>query len=304
MDRKNFLRTAMFGAAVATVGTSPLSLFGAGKTPEKAANNKTELKLSFQEGIAPGANLEERLDFMEKNGIKGLEVGGGGLDKRVNELSNLLRGRDIKISAICAGFEGFIISKDKPVQQKCMDTMREILAAAGSLGSVGVIIVPAFNHQANSMPHSPDTRNFLVEQLNILGDFAATNKTSVILEPLNRKEAHYLRQVGDAAMLCKDINNKGVTCMGDFWHMTFEEASDYAAFTAAGKHLSHVHIASRARRSIPGEDIEVDNYIDGFRALKEMGYSNYVSFECGCKGDRNIVVPESIKLLRDQWKQA
>ena len=67
--------------------------------------------------------------------------------------------------------------------------------------------------------------------------------------------------------------------MGDFWHM-MEETSDYAAFMSAGaEYLQHVHVASRGRRSMPGEDGEKDNYIDGMRALKEIGYQHYVSFE-------------------------
>ena len=32
-----------------------------------------ELKLSFQEGIAPGESLNEKLDFMEKLGVVGFE---------------------------------------------------------------------------------------------------------------------------------------------------------------------------------------------------------------------------------------
>ncbi len=92
--------------------------------------------------------------------------------------------------------------------------------------------------------------------------------------------------------------------MGDFWHMTFEEASDKGAFISAGKYLKHVHIASRKRRSMPSEDGEADNYIEGFSALKALNYGNYVSYECGCKGDRNIIVPASVNLLREQWKKA
>ena len=113
-----------------------------------------------------------------------------------------------------------------------------------------------------------------------------------------------MRQVADAASVCRDINNPGVTCLGDFWHMTFEETSDMAAFISAGKYLSHVHMASRKRRSMPGEDGEADNYIDGFKGLKLIGYDKYVSFECGCQGDREIVVPEALALLRKQWKMA
>ena len=92
--------------------------------------------------------------------------------------------------------------------------------------------------------------------------------------------------------------------MGDFWHMK-EETSDYGAFMSAGKeYLQHVHIASRAHRNTPGEDGEADNYVQGFRALKEMGYDKYVSFECGCAGDRKTVLTAAVELLRKQWEEA
>ena len=121
---------------------------------------------------------------------------------------------------------------------------------------------------------------------------------------MNRKECFYLRQVADAASLCRDINNPGVRCMGDFWHMTWEETSDMGAFISGGEYLQHVHVASRKRRSMPGEDGDADNYINGFKGLKMIGYNNYVSFECGCQGNRNVVVPAAVKLLREQWEQA
>jgi len=86
--------------------------------------------------------------------------------------------------------------------------------------------------------------------------------------------------------------------------MTWEETSDYAAFITAGEYLQHVHIASRKRRSMPGEDGEADNYVDGFKGLKKIGYDKYVSFECGCKGDREVVVPAALELMRKQWEEA
>ena len=93
-------------------------------------------------------------------------------------------------------------------------------------------------------------------------------------------------------------------CMGDFWHMK-EETSDYGALMSAGKqYLRHVHIASRGRRVTPGEDGDKDNYIEGFRAMKELEYPYYLSFECGCAGDRKEANAAAVELLRQQWEQA
>lgn len=299
MDRRDFLKSNILGAAGLTLAASPIAAFTS--CAPKVAD--VELKLSFQERIAPGENLNEKFDYMENLGIVGFEPNGRNLTERMNEIQQALRGRNIKVSAICAGFKGFILAEDPAVKAEFDSSMREIIAAAGELGSTGVIMVPAFNAQKPVKPHTLETREYLCEQMHELGEFALKHNTTVILEPLNRKEAHYLRQVADAAAICRDADSAGVMCMGDFWHMQ-EETSDYAAFIAAGQYLQHVHVASRGNRKMPGEDGELDNYIDGMRALKEMKYDKYVSFECGTNGDRNVTVPAAVELLRSQWKLA
>lgn len=310
-DRRRFLQTSMTGmAAVAAAG----GLTACGSTGnkqaesccggDKACTKDVELKISFQEGTAPGKSFAEKFDYMEKHGVVGFEPHGKRLLSHFDEIQKGLQGRNIKISAICAGFDGFILSTDPAIRKQCMDSMKEIIAAAGKLGSTGVIIVPAFNRQVPVLPHTMETREFLCEQFNEMGTFAAQNGTTVIFEPLNRKECFYMRQVADAASVCRDINNPGVRCMGDFWHMTWEETSDMGAFISGGEYLQHVHIASRKRRKMPSEDGAADNYVNGFKGLKMLGYDKYVSFECGCVGDREVVVPAALKLIREQWDQA
>ena len=280
MDRKTFLRTTVAGAAALVA--APGALVSCASPKEKKSS--VPLRLSFQEGVTPGETLAEKLDFMEKLGIVGFEPGGKGLAGRVQEIREALQGRDIQVSA---------------------DTsMREIVRAAGELGSTGVIMVPVFNWQNPALPHTLETRDYLCQQMHDLGEFALSCGTTVILEPLNRKEAFYLRLVGDAAAICRDADSAGVKCMGDFWHMQ-EETSDYAAFMAAGPYLQHVHIASRGNRVMPGEDGDKDCYTDGFRALKELAYPHYVSFECGCRSDdRAATLTAAVSLLRKQWDEA
>lgn len=302
MDRRSFLGSAAAGIAGAAVLSTPAGLLTSCATGT-SRKSSPELKLSFQEGTAPGESLNEKFDYMEKLGIVGFEPHGKQLLKRAEEFRQALSGRNIKVSAICAGFDGFILAEDPAVKASFDSSMRELIAAAGEIGSTGVIMVPAFNGQKPCMPHTMETRAYLCEQLHELGEYALKHNTTVILEPLNRREAFYLRLVSDAAAICRDADSEGVRCMGDFWHMQ-EETSDYAAFISAGKYLQHVHVASRGQRRMPGEDGQLDNYIDGMRALKELDYQNYISFECGTDADREIVVPAAVELLRSQWEQA
>jgi len=304
MNRKEFFKTSLAGAAyLAAAGTGLTAVSGCTAAAERKKRKGCELKISFQEGIAPGENLAQKLDFMEKLGVVGFEPGGRNLAARVDEIKSALQGRDIKVSAICAGFQGFILAEDPEIKALFDSTMKEIIVAAGKLGSVGVVMVPAFKRQVPCKPHDLATRDYLCEELHKLGQFALDNGTTVILEPLNRKEAFYMRLVADAAAIARDADSEGVKCMGDFWHMQ-EETSDYGALISAGKYLQHIHIASRGNRKMPGEDGELDNYVEGFRALKDLGYDKYVGFECGTNGDRATTVTAAVNLLREQWKLA
>ena len=304
MNRKEFLKTSLLGAAALAAGPALAGSIGQTIPTSRKASKNPELKISFQTGTAPGETLAEKFDWMDAHGVVGYEPNGGKLWEKVGEINALLNEhKKIKISAICAGFGGFILAEDPVVKAEFDESMRKIIVAAGEIGSVGVIMVPAFNRQLPCRPHNAETRQFLVDELAKLGEFALQHGTTVILEPLNRREAFYLRQVGDAAAIARDTKCAGVKCMGDFWHMS-EEVSDYGALWNGGEYLNHVHIASRGNRIMPGEDGDLDNYVDGFRALKEMNYQGYVSFECGTKGDRNVTVPAALELMRRQWKEA
>ncbi|MDR2472536.1 MAG: TIM barrel protein [Tannerella sp.] len=313
MLRRNFLKSSLGSAALATVAACTGGASSGKKDGECSAHGSqgikycpnAKLNISFQESTLKFDTLKEKFDLMEKLGVVGFEPHGGNLPDRVDELKAALNGRNIKVSAICAGFKGFMLSENEAVRNECRDTMRAIITAAGKLSSTGVIIVPAFNHQTPCKPHNQETRDFLCQWFDELGKFAVENGTTVIFEPLNRREAFYMRQVADAASICRDINNPGVRCMGDFWHMTLEETSDLGAFLSAGEYLQHVHIASRKRRLIPGEDGQADNYVAGFKGLKALGYNKYVSFECGSKADdRNASAAAAVELLRKQWDEA
>ena len=269
------------------------------KRGKNKGKGKPQLKISSQEGIIPGKDLPEKLANMEQWGFDGIEIGGGGLAGRVSEIQKALANSKIKLSAICAGFQGVPISHDAAERKKAADTMKEILTAAGELGAVGLIFVPAFNGQTNLS--WIDGRKLLLEWAPEVADHAQKCGTTLLMEPLNRGETWYLRQCADAASIVRDANHPGLRMMGDFYHMYIEETNDMGAFLSAGDYLRHVHLAS-IKRKLPGQDER--DYTNGFAGLKMIGYQDFCSFECGVLGEREVEIPKSVKFLRDQWKKA
>ncbi len=272
------------------------------------------LKLSCQERLIPGKSLNEKFDFLEEHGFTGVEPGGGNLHKRVSEFQKALKGRNVKVSAICAGFRGVPVSEFPDRRREAMDSMKVILEAAGELGSTGLIYVPAFNSQ--SQAGLVAARFLLIDFLQEMSQHAQRANCRLLLEPLNRYETWYVRQLADAAKICQEVNHPYIQMMGDFYHMGREEACDYSAFLAARNWLHHVHLASRPNRKQPGYD-KGDDFRPGFRALKDIGYQDFCSYECGIEGtakgatdeetrelNKKIEIPKAAEFLRKQWEEA
>ncbi len=266
-----------------------------------APTGKAVLKLSSQLSVVPGDSLDEKLDKLQAWGADGVELPGDivGNEKKYRDA---VAKTDLKISAVCWGSHGgALVSADEPRRKEGVEALKRVLAAAGELGSTGVIFVPAFIPETGRT--NQEIRQLLLDTFPEIGEFAVSVGARVLFEPLNRREAFFLRQLADAASICRDINSPGVGMMGDFFHMQFEETSDLGAFISAGSYLHHVHLASRAR-NLPGQDER--SFVDGFRGLKFIGYQDYCSFECGClpQLDRHAEIPKSLKFLREQWAQA
>jgi sugar phosphate isomerase/epimerase len=290
-------RAFLTGGAAAAAGLAlvPQSHAADLPKPEKEA----VLNMSSQLGVIPGRDENEQLAKMQKWGFAGVELGGEAVDDP-KRFADAIAKTNLKVSAICWGsHNGDLVSEDVGKRKQGVDDLKKALAAAGELKSTGVIYVPAFNGQTKLT--NQQIRELLLKDFPAIAEYAVSVGSRVLLEPLNRGEAFFLRQLADAASICRDINSPGMQLMGDFYHMYIEETSDLGAFISAGKYLHHVHLASR-ERNLPGQDER--SFVDGFRGLKLIGYQDYCSYECGVKGDRNVEIPKSVAFLREQWAQA
>ena len=152
---------------------------------------KAVQRISSQEGIIPGKDLKEKLDNLEKWGFDGLEFWGGGLRERISAIKAEMKSRPLAMSATCAGFQGALMSDQTSEREKAMRTTKEILSVAGELGSTGTIVVPAFNYQTK-LNHI-EGRKILMDLLPEEGEHGVKVGSRVLLEPLNRGKAWFLR---------------------------------------------------------------------------------------------------------------
>jgi sugar phosphate isomerase/epimerase len=277
-------------------------------TPEKPA----ELNLCLQWGAIPGGEIKEKLDWMEANNFAAVEIPSGDWPiKNCEAMKAAMTGRKLFIATACGPSDFSYAEAEK--REAEVQKFLPVIEALGAMKSVGLILCPARGKVP--MGFKELREDFVNNTGKRLAEHAAKNGTSIVLEPLRRNETPFLRQVGDGARMAADMG-PGATVMGDFWHMGLEETSFMGAFICAGKLLSHVHIAGLKERIIPGVHVDADNYVDGFKGLKLIGYRGAVSFEGGWPKNpadpkKGIPQEEKIKLilnmckmLREQWAMA
>ena len=314
MKRRDFLTvSATAGIAAMSIPSVARAEGVSSAMPKLAAPEKAaELNLCLQWGAIPGGEIKEKLDWMEANGFAAVEIPSGDWPaKNCEAMKAAMVGRKLFIATACGPSDFSYAEAEK--REAEVQKFLPVIEALGAMKSVGLILCPARGKVP--MGFKELREDFVNNTGKRLAEHAAKNGTSIVLEPLRRNETPFLRQVGDGARMAADIG-PGATVMGDFWHMQLEETSFMGAFICAGKLLSHVHIAGLKERIIPGVHVAADNYVDGFKGLKLIGYRGAVSFEGGwpknpAEPKKGIPQEEKIKLilnmckmLREQWAMA
>lgn len=321
MKRRDFLKASAL-AGVATACGTPIAMAqgqAAGESgmpkltpPEKPA----QLNLCLQWWGIPGNEMKEKLDFLEANGFGAVEIPTGDWPiKNADAMIEALKGRKLFLATACGPSDFSYAEPEK--REAEVQKFLPLLEVLGKMKSVGLILCPARGRlsEPGYLSGKELRKDFVQNTGKRLAEHAAKHGTSIVLEPLRRNESPFLRQVADGAKMAADIG-QGATVMGDFWHMALEETSFMGAFICAGKLLTHVHIAGLKERIIPGVNPEADQYVDGFKGLKLIGYRGAVSFEGGWprnsadpkkdlpQEEKTKLILNMVKFLREQWAMA
>ena len=323
-NRRDFLATGLALGALSGVAPAPNPAMAEDARDPLPTDQRDKAKLRISSqllGWIPGNNPAEKMKRMKDWGMEAVEVGGhvGQNHDLAKEYKTMADDAGLEVSVICGGVPGGELCSGNAEEARLgFDKLKKSLEGAAILECNGLIFVPSFNGEQERIQRThqeirkalidldPNTKEIRGGFLKEAGDFAASLKTNLILEPLNRKEAWFLRQVADGAAICRDAQSEGVKTMGDFYHMFYEEVCDMGAFLSGGTYVKHVHLGSGNQRIMPGQD-PAQSFVSGFRGLKFIGYRDFLSFECGCLGgdDKGAVeVPQVLDFIRKSWEEA
>jgi len=258
------------------------------------------MKLAIQENLVPGKSFLEKVNKATEYGFQAIEVWGMDIVNRVEEIKGALSGSKLRISTICAGYRGSLLSSSKEERDKAIKDIKELLTIGSDLGAVGLIVVPIFGP-----PQIPDLspwkraeeieKELLVTLLKEIGEKAEEVGCFCLLEPLNRYETHLIKTVEQAIEIVKRVNSPAVKVMADFFHMSIEEAKIDEAIKKGKDFICHVHLAD-SNRFLPG--CGHTDFKAGFSALKEIGYDKYMALECRIPGKAEEELPKCVEYLK------
>jgi sugar phosphate isomerase/epimerase len=270
------------------------------------------VRLSIQTSRLPGDSLDEKFSNADRYGFDGVEVSVGpsfDLAERFDEVRNASTSSGVPVSAICTHSIHDPLMPDLQEREQRFAGLARLLQLADDLGAEGVVSVPVrrsvkFTGMADPGRELPE---LAVVEFKRWSDKLPTGRSAVFLEPLNRYEATFLRQVEQAANLAERIGSPRIRALADMFHMNIEEADMAKPILAAAGQLGYVHTADNNRLQ-PGAGCM--NFSPTFRALKEIGYSGYVSIECTdlggplAAGGPDAMLPAAAAFLRERWASA
>lgn len=135
-----------------------------------------------------------------------------------------------------------------------------------------------------------------VDLLKQMGPIAERYGVHIVVEPLNRNETNFINTVPEGLEIVKMVGHPHIRLLCDFYHMLREDEPADHILQAAG-YVHHVHIAEKERRTAPG--IAGDDFRPYLRALKEIGYTGYISIESRWD-DFESELPVALSALKQQ----
>ena len=265
------------------------------------------MKLACQEGLLPGGNIKERFLKGKELGFEGIEIWGREFfansakeNDVLNEYKKVSEEVGIKISSICAGYRSFLLDATAVERERARQDIKRLLEIGKELKIVGLILVPGFGPPKISdlSPYKDSItleKNLILSQLPEIVESAEKNKCSLLLEPLNRYETHFLKSLEQAVEFCEKINSPYLKIMADFFHMNIEEVNIAQSIEKAGKWISHVHLAD-SNRILPG--MGHTDFAPGFQSLKKIGFEGYMALECGVPEPKEDNLKKSVDYLK------
>lgn len=247
-------------------------------------------------------DLEESLRKAAELGFDGVELfTRSGNDFDIEHLRQRLDHYGLLVAAVGTGagkvLHGLTLTDpDLEVRKKALSFISEMISFGAKFGAPAIIGSMQGNWGLGSGPKMEEAFGFFVEALEQLGDQAEQEGVPLLIEPLNRYECNGFNQLFVFDNLQHYLKTRNVKVLADLFHMNIEEENLSQTIRDFGKYIGHVHFADSNRRPMGMGHTDMAPIAE---ALKEIGYSGYVSAEAFPYPNPDAAAEQTIKAFRE-----
>jgi sugar phosphate isomerase/epimerase len=169
---------------------------------------------------------------------------------------------------------------DDIIRAQAIDYYLRLLDFAAALGQP---LVSCHGYVGRVRPISSlaEEKRFFVEAVRQIAERARQLSLRLVIEVLNRYEAHLVNTAAEAVDFVNEVEADNVGILLDAYHMNIEEADPAEALRQADDRLWLYHAADSNRQGIGRGHTD---FIAQLAALSEIGYQGPIILECTAPG--------------------
>jgi sugar phosphate isomerase/epimerase len=223
--------------------------------------------------------LDEIARRLKALGFDGVELMGDLTLYQAREAGQILRDHGLETFSLTPENVD-LAHPEAAVRSEAVDYYLCLLDFAAELGNP-IVSCHGYVGRVRAISTYAEEREVFVEAVRQIAARAQELGLQVVMEVLNRYEAHLLNTGAEALDFVEKVGTENVGVLLDAYHMNIEEADPAAALRKVGERLRLYHAADSNRQGIGRGHTDFDAQLS---ALADIGYDGPIVLECTAPG--------------------
>jgi D-psicose/D-tagatose/L-ribulose 3-epimerase len=241
-------------------------------------------------GDMPLAEIARRLQVL---GFDGVELMGDLERYSAGEAARVLQDHGLTVFSLTPANVD-VAHPDPAIRSAAIDYYLRLLDFAAALDRPRVACHGLVG-RVRAISTQAEERALFVDAVRQIGERAGTLGLRLVIEVLNRYEAHLINTGAEAVQFVADVGASSVGILLDAYHMNIEEPQPAAAIRQAGDRLGLYHAADSNRQAIGRGHTDFRAQL---AALDDVGYEGPIILECTAPG------PDPFTAIKDEGSLA
>ena len=247
-------------------------------------------------------SLQEIARRVKALGFDGVELMGDLAPYRAPEAARILRDEGLAVFSLTPA-DVDLAHPDPAVREAGVYYFLRLLDFAAALDHP-LVACHGLVGRVRAISTQAEERALFIDGVRQIAQAAQGLGLRVVMEVLNRYEAHLLNTAAEAVQFLDDVGADNVGILLDAYHMNIEEANPATAIRQAGERLWLYHVADSNREGIGHGHTDFGAQM---AALADIGYAGPIILECTAPGPDPFTAvkgPDSLAWLETYLRES